>query len=430
MDRNADIIIVGAGCFGVSTAYHLSTRGYKSIRVLDKYEPPSCDAAATDISKVVRSDYNQPLYARPGIESIEAWKKWDLFTGLHHQTGWVLSAMDLSIPFVEGSAETSKRLGVQGLERMTPDQIPRRFPMVRGQLDGWNVNIWNPSTGWAASGEALRCMVRAAQQNGVDFISGNAGWAEEPVYSATGECRGVRTRDGTLHKADVVVLAAGAWTDTLLDLEGQLTAKGHSVAHIQLTPAQQRQYADMPIMDSLELGYYFPPGPDGVFEMAHSNFIINTRPHPLTNSPVSIPHTFVEHPSDDLPLEIRQVMRDNLRRVFPDLAALPFSHTRLCWDADTSDRHFLVTPVPQHPNLFLAAGGSAHGFKFFPVLGKYIADMLEGTLDPEIARQWAWRPGYEPQKRDFAHLYPEVELGDLTGWKGVRKQGRQMEARL
>ena len=61
MEKDMQILIIGAGCFGTSTAYHLSTRGYTSIRVLDRYAPPSCEAAATDISKIIRSDYNVPL---------------------------------------------------------------------------------------------------------------------------------------------------------------------------------------------------------------------------------------------------------------------------------------------------------------------------------------------------------------------------------
>lgn len=46
------IIIVGAGCFGISTAYHLLQRGYTDVTVLDRSEElPAPDAASTDINK-------------------------------------------------------------------------------------------------------------------------------------------------------------------------------------------------------------------------------------------------------------------------------------------------------------------------------------------------------------------------------------------
>ncbi|KAL2866074.1 NAD(P)/FAD-dependent oxidoreductase [Aspergillus lucknowensis] len=418
MQKDTKILIIGAGCFGTSTAYHLSQRGYTSIRVLDRYPPPSCEAAATDISKVIRSDYNEPLYARLGIESIAAWGSWPLFRGLYHVPGWILSAANLSKPFVEGSIETCTRLGVKGLEVLSPEQIRDRFPVVTGRLDGWNINVWNPTAGWARAGDALARMARAAQANGVEYISGDKGYVRRLLFGE-GTCTGAVTADGTTHAADVVVLATGAWTPSLIDLQGQLTAKGHSVAHIKLTPAETAHYSKLPIMDNLELGYYFPPQEDGTFKIAHSQFITNTRTDPMSGITTSIPHTFTQSPKDKLPIEIEKTMRRNLQRVLPELADRPFSYTRLCWDADTADRHFLVTPHPMYKGLVLAAGGSAHGFKFLPVVGKYVADLLEGTLDEGIRRAWQWRVGQKVTAKNLAHLDPEVELEELSGWRGT-----------
>ncbi|KAJ5716331.1 FAD dependent oxidoreductase [Penicillium malachiteum] len=431
MNKDTRILIIGAGCFGTSTAYHLSQRGYTSIRVLDRYPPPSCEAAATDISKIIRSDYNEPLYARLGLESIEAWRSWPMFNGLYHVPGWILSAANLSIPFVEGSIETCKKLGVQGLERLTPEQIRSRFPVVKGLLDGWNVNVYNPTAGWVAAGQALECMTTVAQQQGVEYISGEKGYVRKLVlHDSSLECKGVICADGTRHDADLVIIATGAWTPSLIDLQGQLTAKGHGVAHIQLTPAETKHYGAMPILDNLELGYFFPPQEDGVFKLAQSQFITNVQTD--TNSAIrtSIPHTFVQSPTDGLPLEIEATMRRNLRRVFPELADRPFCYTRLCWDADTADRHFLVTRHPAHKQLFLATGGSAHGFKFLPVVGRYVADLLEGKLDAETAGKWQWRPDQNFETKNLAHMDPELELSDLTGWKGRQVREGKYSSKL
>jgi sarcosine oxidase/L-pipecolate oxidase len=46
------IVIVGAGCFGLSTAYHLLKRGFTNVTVLDRAEElPAKDAASTDLNK-------------------------------------------------------------------------------------------------------------------------------------------------------------------------------------------------------------------------------------------------------------------------------------------------------------------------------------------------------------------------------------------
>jgi hypothetical protein len=52
ISRNEPIVIVGAGCFGISTAYHLLQRGFTDVTVLDRSERlPAPDAASTDLNK-------------------------------------------------------------------------------------------------------------------------------------------------------------------------------------------------------------------------------------------------------------------------------------------------------------------------------------------------------------------------------------------
>lgn len=52
VDPESPIVIVGAGCFGLSTAYHLLKRGFTNVTVLDRAEVlPAKDAASTDLNK-------------------------------------------------------------------------------------------------------------------------------------------------------------------------------------------------------------------------------------------------------------------------------------------------------------------------------------------------------------------------------------------
>ncbi|SRR6266436_2112249 len=52
ISRNERVVIVGAGCFGISTAYHLLQRGFTDVTVLDRSERlPAPDAASTDLNK-------------------------------------------------------------------------------------------------------------------------------------------------------------------------------------------------------------------------------------------------------------------------------------------------------------------------------------------------------------------------------------------
>jgi sarcosine oxidase / L-pipecolate oxidase len=79
-------------------------------------------------------------------------------------------------------------------------------------------------------------------------------------------------------------------------------------------------------------------------------------------------------------------------------------------DGDTADDNFLISSLPQHKNLSVAIGGSAHGFKFLPIIGKYIVDMMEGNLDMDKASMWKWRPG---ARRTAINPFP-MPLDDLN----------------
>jgi hypothetical protein len=61
--KTEPILIVGGGAFGLSTVVHLLKAGYKDITVLDKDdEIPSQWSAANDLNKIVRAEYEDPLY--------------------------------------------------------------------------------------------------------------------------------------------------------------------------------------------------------------------------------------------------------------------------------------------------------------------------------------------------------------------------------
>lgn len=59
----------------------------------------------------------------------------------------------------------------------------------------------------------------------------------------------------------------------------------------------------------------------------------------------------------------------------------------------------------------MASCGSFHGYKFFPVLGKYIVQMLEGELAPHLMNKWSW-DRQRPDSTGFAD-YPRFEMNDL-----------------
>lgn len=72
--KREDILIVGAGIFGLTTALELRERGYEKITVLDRYARPVPDGSSVDISRVIRFDYGDPVYAKMALEAMKGWE--------------------------------------------------------------------------------------------------------------------------------------------------------------------------------------------------------------------------------------------------------------------------------------------------------------------------------------------------------------------
>lgn len=85
---NIHVLIVGSGCFGVSTALHLlrdPDQKY-SVTIVEKAAVlPAPDAASTDINKIVRSSYSDIWYTTLAREAITAWKSDDIYQSAYHE---------------------------------------------------------------------------------------------------------------------------------------------------------------------------------------------------------------------------------------------------------------------------------------------------------------------------------------------------------
>lgn len=83
----------------------------------------------------------------------------------------------------------------------------------------------------------------------------------------------------------------------------------------------------------------------------------------------------------------------------PELVEFGFSSMKLCWYTDSIDNSFLVDFVPGRPGLAVCSGGSGHGFKFLPILGREVVKILEGQgKDTVYGGMWKWRSGDEAKR--------------------------------
>ena len=78
-----------------------------------------------------------------------------------------------------------------------------------------------------------------------------------------------------------------------------------------------------------------------------------------------------------------------LRRRFPSMSAAPLVESRVCQYENTASGDFLIDRHPEHENVWLAGGGSGHGFKHGPAVGEYVAGLIAGKTTPEAAFAFA-----------------------------------------
>ena len=258
----SEILIIGAGIFGVSTAYHLAQKSPRpsSITLLDRAPPPSGNAASTDINKIIRADYSSPMYMNLGFEAINAWLNDPLFAhaGVYHQTGWIAMGErggDV-VQRIRNNFQSSGR--PDPTKDMTEDEVRRSWGGVlsKADLGSFESYYFNPQAGWADAGRALEIMAKEAIRLGVQY---KVGEASRLVRGKEG-IKGVETKIGEVHVAKKVLLATGAWTSNLMSsfedeldlpaearIESQLTAAGVCVAHFQLSEEELSVYNQLPV---------------------------------------------------------------------------------------------------------------------------------------------------------------------------------------
>ncbi|KAE8554164.1 hypothetical protein EYB25_002702 [Talaromyces marneffei] len=371
------------------------------------------------LSKVVRTEYPGPLYTKLATDAKNIWSDPNgLLAGLYYPSGGIIGASDRSMPFIQASIQSAKVVGTETPTLVSTEEVHQTWPMLNGDLPGWQP-YWSSGGAWVNAREGITRMARKAMNSGVKYISGDAGYVKQLLFDADSTCIGVRCADGSTYYGKKIVVAAGAAAGSPLDLKGQIVAKGHTVGHIQLSPEEVKKYKDIPIIDHLEGGILFPPQEDGIMKIGAIHFVTN---YAKSYRGMSLPRYRSDNPGDGVPAEIEARLRRWMSEFVPELAQREWIETRICWDGDMADYHFWITPHPTHTNLSLAIGGSAHGFKFLPVLGQYIIEMMEGTLDPAIANKWKWRPGAKLSACE-ANPHPEVpvDLSTLRGWEAPPK---------
>jgi len=298
------------------------------------------------------------------------------------------------------------------------DQLRTTCWQFSGMMTGWKGYI-NRYDGYVHSANALRAVHREASAQGVRFCLGEkAGAVTEIVYENTVHGRksiGVRTRDGRIHAGALVIVAVGAAANRVVPEVGpHISAKSWSVAHVKLSDDETSSLRGIPVTYARDLGFFFEPDPKtNLLKLCPmGGGYINTDPITgNSQAPEGLCH-FV-------PYEDELKMRELLRQTLPHLADRPLVQKSLCWFADTDDSDFVIDYVPNtNRSVILLSGDSGHGFKMFPIVGRWVRNLLKATGQQQIQR-WRWR---NPQPSDT-----QADQNDVSWRVGDVKELRDLK---
>jgi glycine/D-amino acid oxidase-like deaminating enzyme len=373
-----NVAVVGAGVFGASSALELRSRGH-AVTLVDPGPLPHEAAASTDVSKMIRMDYGSDVFYHELAEAaLDGWDRWnrDWPKALYHETGFLILSRGAMEPggFEHESLRVLRERGYDP-ERIGGDALTRRYPAwCEGRYtDGY----LSRRGGWAESGAVVARLLDLCVAADVTIrLDGFSSLVERSARVG-----GIRTTSGQSIEADCVVFCTGAWTPTLLPwLSNSMWATAQPVLHFGVQNPDEYRGTRFPpfAADIARTGWYgFPALRDGRLKLAHHG--TGTRVHP--NNPGVVEEEHVVR------------ARAFLAEALPGLASAPLVGERVCMYCDTFDGDLWIDHDPEREGLVVAAGGSGHAFKFAPLLGRLIADVVESRPNRQVERFRWRRPG-------------------------------------
>ena len=384
MAGSPDVVVVGAGVFGAWTAYQLRSSG-RSVVLLDAFGPGSSRTSSGGESRVIRIGYgDKELYSRWAIASLERWQT--LFSEarrpLFVRTGvlWLGRQDD---PLIDRTADTLARLGVDA-ESLSRDELQHRFPqfalgsVIRGVLER--------NSGVLLARRAVDTVVRQAIRRGVDY---RLAAVDPPEPDRRLNLDAVRLANGDRLQADAFVFACGPWLSRLFPrvLSPLMRTTRQEVFFFGGAPGDQRfRPPAMPAWVDFQAGVYGLPDIEG------RGAKIGLDAH----GPPFDPDLGDRLPSPSALLTARRLTAERL----PALRDARLLEAKVCQYTNTSNGDFLLDRHPEQDNVWIAGGGSGHGFKHGPAVGAYLTSQINGTGEAEPCFTFA-RKGQKSAREVF-----------------------------
>jgi sarcosine oxidase len=368
--KTYDFAIIGAGVFGAWTAHFLRQSG-ASVALLDAYGPANSRASSGGETRVIRMGYGpDELYTRWAMRSLPHWRELAACTGqeIFRRTG-VLWLSDEADAYLKSLCRVLKQAGVEP-EELNSEEIALRWPQLR--FRDVTRGVLEPASGVLLARVAVQTLVKELVKGGVEYIPSSA---SAPLGSKLSE---IQSSSGQSIAAGTFIFCCGPWLPKIFPelLGGRIFPTRQEVFFLGSPPGSgdfrpprmpvwlHRTHADLP---------YALPDIDGRgFKIAFDSH--GERFDPDTGMRV-VAQTSIDH------------LRGYLRQHIPSLEHAPVLETRVCQYENTWNGDFLIDRHPEMESVWIAGGGSGHGFKHGPALGEYLSGCIlnDSQVEPRFS---------------------------------------------
>ncbi|HWZ98181.1 MAG TPA: FAD-dependent oxidoreductase [Candidatus Dormibacteraeota bacterium] len=366
MNKMYDVAVIGAGVFGAWTALQAARRG-KSVVLLEAYGPGHSRSSSGDESRIIRMGYGRDeIYTRWSQRSLVQWK--ELFATVKQELFVKTGVIWLDWDYSERTRQTVKTFKNCGVPCEVFDDkkvLQLRYPQIN--LGAIGFAIYEPESGVLLARRAVRATLAEAIRLGVSY---EHALVQRP--EGIGTLASIKTASGSEIRADNFVFACGSWLPKMFP---------EILGHRFFVTRQEVFYFGLPAGDSrFSVGnlptflfqrqeiYGMPSIEDRGLKIAIDKHGANVDPD--TQSRIV---------SEESAEEIKK----HLAGLFPALKDAPIAETRVCQYENTSNGDFLIDRHPEMENVWLAGGGSGHGFKHGPAFGEYVTGQLLDEIPAE-----------------------------------------------
>ena len=354
-NQAADVVVIGGGVNGCSTAFHLAERGVKRVILVERRHLGA--GASGKSGSLVRMHYTNPYESRLAHESLKYFHDWKHRVGGDcgfERLGYLKLVARGHRDRLERNVAAQQAIGIK-TRVITSEEVREILPECR--LDDLGGAAYEPDSGYADPNATTFSLAEAARRLGVEI---RTHCEATRIATERGRVIGVETAAGRID-TPAVVLVPGAWAHTLLEPLGislPLQPFRIQVSIFRWPAGFTRRHCV--ISDDTHEAWIRPEGTAST----------------LIGVELGVSHGDPEKYSESVDPDYVTLCRERLSARLPAFAEATMRGGWAGMIMMSQDGRAIIDQIPSVPGLWVMLGDSGTSFKTSPAIGRCLAEWV------------------------------------------------------